>query len=285
MGRCLVPTVMFGALLVPTTAQTTLRSNPWAAVATPSTGPARSIGGYSNGCVQGAEALPRTGDGYQVARPSRNRHFGHPHLIAFIQELARSMRRDDPGVLFVGDLGQPRGGPAPSGHKSHQTGLDADLWFWYPAAASASALPAAHTEKLAPRSLVQNADQRPTRFFTPRVHTLVRRAASDPRVDRIFVHPVIKRELCTHARSERQWLRKVRPWWGHDAHFHVRLRCPDSSADCIDQAEVPAGDGCDALAWWFDAKAQADRKKGRRRYRKGMGSAASMPAPCNRMIK
>jgi len=27
------------------------------------------------------------------------------------------------------DLGQPRGGPTLSGHRSHQSGLDVDIWF------------------------------------------------------------------------------------------------------------------------------------------------------------
>ena len=54
-------------------------------------------------------------------------------------------------------------------------------------------------------------------------------AASDPVVDRIFVNPVIKRELCTHEPPGSLWLRKLRPWWGHHDHFHVRLRCPPGS--------------------------------------------------------
>ena len=32
-------------------------------------------------------------------------------------------------VFYVGDMAQPRGGPLPFGHASHQTGLDVDIWF------------------------------------------------------------------------------------------------------------------------------------------------------------
>jgi penicillin-insensitive murein endopeptidase len=51
--------------------------------------------------------------------------------------------------------------------------------------------------------------------------------------------------------AERAWLRKVRPWWGHDEHMHVRLRCPSGSPECDNQAALPEGDGCDRLGWWF----------------------------------
>jgi penicillin-insensitive murein endopeptidase len=44
----------------------------------------------------------------------------------------------------------------------------------------------------------------------------------------------------------------VRPYWEHDYHFHVRLKCPDDSPTCKHQDPVPAGDGCGKdLDWWF----------------------------------
>src|SRR5262249_51802528 len=53
------------------------------------------------------------------------------------------------------------------------------------------------------------------------------------------------------------WLRKLRPWWGHDDHFHVRLRCPTGDAECQVQEPIPPGDGCGAdLAWWFTEEAR-----------------------------
>ncbi|TPV93447.1 MAG: penicillin-insensitive murein endopeptidase [Myxococcales bacterium FL481] len=259
--------------------------NLWAAVTKPSPGPAQSIGGYSNGCIRGAQELPVVGKGYQVAKPSRQRHFGHPELIAFVQDLAQSLFEDGHGALFVGDLGQPRGGPAPNGHKSHQTGLDADLWFWAPKGADRSPLSTQRAEALAPKRIVSGGAAEPTAHFAARVPIMLRRAAEDPRVDRIFVNPGIKRELCKREPTDRAWLNKIRPWWGHDRHFHVRLRCPTSSPQCAAQNPIPRGDGCDAVAWWFDKKAQADRKKNRRRYRKGMGKAEGLPAACEALVE
>ena len=82
---------------------------------------------------------------------------------------------------------------------------------------------------------------------------LIRRAASDQRVARIFVSPTIKKALCDFEKGgNRAWLRKVRPWWGHHYHFHVRLSCPVGSAGCKNQNPPPPGDGCGAdLAYWL----------------------------------
>jgi penicillin-insensitive murein endopeptidase len=74
-------------------------------------------------------------------------------------------------------------------------------------------------------------------------------------VDRIFINPAIKKAMCESvpANGDRSWLRKLRPWWGHDEHFHVRLACPADSPDCFVQAPMPDGDGCGAeLESWLD---------------------------------
>jgi len=80
------------------------------------------------GCLRGAIALPADGPNWQVMRPSRDRAWGHPVLIAFLERLAQKL----PGEaswprLLVGDVGQPRGGPMLTGHQSHQIGLDGHL--------------------------------------------------------------------------------------------------------------------------------------------------------------
>ena len=49
---------------------------------------------------------------------------------------------------------------------------------------------------------------------------------------------------------------KVRPWYGHNDHIHVRLKCPADSPNCRKQPPVPGGDGCAAkeLDYWFSDK-------------------------------
>ena len=79
-------------------------------------------GSYAKGCLAGAAQLPETGPTWQAMRLSRNRNWGHPELIDFVEDLSRKAARQ-PGWngLYVGDLSQPRGGPMLTGHRSHQT--------------------------------------------------------------------------------------------------------------------------------------------------------------------
>jgi len=83
---------------------------------------------------------------------------------------------------------------------------------------------------------------------------ILKAAAEDPRVDRIFVAAAVKIDMCKTAGSDRNWLAKIRPLYGHNYHFHVRLKCPRGSPQCITQtpvSKVSKGDGCDkTLEWW-----------------------------------
>lgn len=223
----------------------------WAAVNTPTPAPAAAIGSYANGCLSGAVALPPEGTGYQVIRLSRGRFYGHPDLIDVLERLGQRVAGAGLGIAVVGDLSQPRGGPMPFGHASHQTGLDADIWLRL----DLPRLPRAAREDLTERSMIDPV----TRRIDPAVwseaqETLIRLAADDRRVARIFVAPGIKLALCNHDWSDRSWLRKVRPWFGHTGHLHLRLHCPnDGSIACRDQEVPPPGDGCGAeLQSWLD---------------------------------
>lgn len=248
----------------------------WSEVGAPTAGPPHIIGKYAAGCIAGATALPREGPGFQTIRLSRSRFWGHPELIAAIRALGARAQEAGFGDLYIGDLGQPRGGPMPWGHASHQIGLDADIWFDI---APKPPLPAGQREKIEPPSLVR-ADQRavdPSRWTEGHAR-LLRLAASLPGVERIFVHFAIKKRLCETAGTDRAWLRTIRPWWGHAAHFHIRLRCPRGQTDCRDQASAPPGDGCDAsLDWWF---AQLDKPVGK----PGPHREPVLPAACTEVL-
>jgi penicillin-insensitive murein endopeptidase len=127
--------------------------------------------------------------------------------------------------LYIADLAMAHGGPFTSGHRSHQTGLDADIWF------RMADRPISKWEQDAPKewALIDEPSYRmlPGRFG-PRQLNLLRLAANKPEVARIFVNPVIKAEVCKRAADE-PWVAKLRPWVGHFSHFHVRLRCPANS--------------------------------------------------------
>lgn len=221
---------------------------------------ARAIGGYSRGCLAGGAPLAVDGPNWQAMRLSRNRNWGHPALIAYLERLAGDAARRDgwPGLL-VGDLAQPRGGPMLTGHASHQIGLDADIWL---TPMPDRRLSAQEREEISATSMLKEGTLEidPARW-TEAHHRLIRRAAAYDEVARIFVHPGIKKALCDRAGADRDWLGKVRPWYGHHYHFHVRLACPDGAADCKDQAPPAAGDGCGAeLAYWLGPEPWAPPK-------------------------
>ena len=209
-------------------------------------------GFYSKGCIAGARALPLDGPDWQVMRPSRNRFWGHPALLAFVERLAARVRATTnwPGIL-IGDMAQPRGGPMITGHASHQVGLDVDVWL--------RPMPERRLSREEREGMPSQMIVRPDRLdvdaaaWSPDVMGAIEAAAKDQQVERIFVNAAIKKAICRDARGDRSWVAKVRPMWGHDYHYHVRIACPPGEAACEAQAPVPGeGDGCDAsLAHWF----------------------------------
>ena len=208
------------------------------------------VGFYSKGCLAGGEELPVNGPNWQVMRLSRNRNWGHPALIAFLTRFAPTAAEASgwPGIL-IGDMSQPRGGPMLTGHASHQIGLDVDIWL---TPMPARELSRAEREEMSATNMVREdgLDVIPG-LWTPSHLAVVRAAAQDPAVQRIFVNAAIKRAMCRVAAGE-PWMRKVRPYYSHNYHFHVRLFCPRGAESCRDQDPTPTGDGCDAsLAWWF----------------------------------
>ncbi|MBN9070630.1 MAG: penicillin-insensitive murein endopeptidase [Rhizobiales bacterium] len=215
----------------------------------------QSIGFYSKGCFVGGVELPDDGANWQSMRLSRNRHWGLPVTINMIEKLARDAAAKDgwPG-LMVGDISQPRGGPMRDGHASHQIGLDVDIWF---TPMPNRRLSISERETIKQVSMIKRGGLTVNdKVWTDSRMRLLRRAASYPEVERILVHPGIKKKLCETVTGDRSWLRKVRPFWGHDEHFHVRIGCQPGSPLCKEQAAPPPGDGCDgkALAWWFTAE-------------------------------
>ncbi|WP_374425107.1 penicillin-insensitive murein endopeptidase [Paracoccus sp. (in: a-proteobacteria)] len=223
----------------------------------PTGGQPVAIGFYSKGCVSGAVQLPETGPTWQAMRLSRKRNWGHPEMVGFLIGLSQAARQAGWQGLYIGDISQPRGGPMVSGHASHQMGLDADIWMLPPANLHLSA---AQREKLSSVSVVNRAGTALTSAWNPGHMAIIRAAARDPRVERIFVDPVVKVAMCEMEGGNRAWLRKVRPLNNHDYHFHVRLGCPAGSA-CQQQDPPPAGDGCDEAAEWIKNRIDPSRVK------------------------
>lgn len=213
-----------------------------------------AFGTYAKGCLAGGEQLAETGRTWQAMRLSRNRNWGHPDAIAFIERLSGFAARQ-PGWkgLYIGDISQPRGGPMTSGHQSHQMGLDIDIWMLPPKRLNLSRSERENLSSISVRSQNQRAVNS---NWTPQHMEIIKAAAKDRAVDRIFVTAPAKIAMCNAAKGNKKWLQKVRPLWGHHYHFHVRLKCPSGARGCKTQTPSvrelsKGGTGCDdTLNWW-----------------------------------
>jgi penicillin-insensitive murein DD-endopeptidase len=244
----------------------------------------RSIGFYSHGCLAGAKALPINGPTWQVMRLSRNRNWGHPQLIEFLERLAEKAKRVGWPGLLVGDMSQPRGGPMLTGHASHQIGLDADIWL---TPMPNHELSREEREFMSATEVVRD-DRRDVdpEVWTHQHTDLIRTAAQDAAVERIFVNAAIKKALCREAGpTDRGWLAKVRPWWGHDYHFHVRIYCPADSPQCEPQPPPQGGEGCGhELDYWFTEGVLHPAPPTEPEKPKHMMTMAALPAACRQVL-
>ncbi len=251
----------------------------------PAAMPTHVVGFYAKGCIAGAEALPINGDTWQVMRLSRNRYWGHPNLIALLKRLADKAHKDAgwPGIL-VGDMSQPRGGPMLTGHASHQVGLDADIWL---TPMPDRRLSREEREETSAVMMVRadRLDIDPS-AWTPSHLAVIRAAAQEPSVQRIFVNAAIKKALCREAKGDRSWLHKVRPMYGHDYHFHIRIKCPPGAVGCESQPEPSAGDGCSArdLAYWFKDSTIHPKPPKEPPKPKPPMTLAQLPAACRQVL-
>lgn len=238
--------------------------NAWSKLIEPTEHFAEPIGSYANGCLAGGQPLAATGTGYIDMRRHRNRFYGHPDLLTFIYDLGEHIDNMHDEQILIGDMSQARGGKMNFGHTSHRIGLDVDIWFQ------------SYAKGTAPNPMrdMQTIVNKAEGYVQPNALTLTMRdalfySAQHARVARIFVNPIIKAHLC-NSEDDTRWLQKLRPWWGHDQHFHVRLRCPDDAEHCKNQNPPPAGDGCNnSLYNWVQE--QSDLVTGRKKPKKSKG--------------
>lgn len=251
----------------------------WEQFDSPAPGNPDAVGEYTNGCLVGGQEIPPEGSGYQVVRLDRQRHYAHPVLADYLAELATKVEAAELGTMLVADVAMPRGGPFRKGHRSHQTGLDADIWLRL----DIPPLPREQRRGEYDVKAISMVDGERFRvnpdYWSAGQPELLRLAASDDRVARIFVHPAIKKALCDIEWKDRSWLRRIRPWHSHTAHLHVRLQCPAGSTDCVRQNPPPPGDGCgEELASWLPPN-----------YRKPKPGPPKTPPPlpaaCQRMLE
>jgi penicillin-insensitive murein endopeptidase len=208
-----------------------------------------AIGEYALGCLRGAQTFSGKEKGLVFSQMKRGRYWGHPDLIKLLTDAGEEFSKMNK-TLIIGDLSQSRGGPTLTGHNSHQTGLDVDIWFKMPSSDEHLSLKMLETEEMNSFSEL-GVDQ----------IKLIKYFAKDPAVERIFINSGFKKKLCMDnslSKLTAQEHHKLRAWWGHDDHIHVRLACPKDSPLCVSQKPIPEGDGCgEELNWWFTDEAKA----------------------------
>jgi penicillin-insensitive murein endopeptidase len=251
----------------------------------PAAMPTRVVGFYAKGCIAGAQALPINGETWQVMRLSRNRNWAHPDMVALLERLSAKVHKDAgwPGIL-VGDMSQSRGGPMLTGHASHQVGLDADIWL--------TPMPNRQLSRNEREEMSAVMMVRPDRLdidpnvWTPNHLYLIRDAALEPSVQRIFVNAAIKKALCREAKGDRSWLSKIRPMYGHDYHFHIRIKCPAGATECETQPAPSEEEGCNAsdLAYWFQDSVIHPKPEPEPAKPRPPITMAALPAACRQVL-
>lgn len=244
--------LLLAACLIQAQAAYVEKPNDWSRIKTPSPDIPMAVGGYANGCQFGAQILPEQGIGYYDIRRFRNRFYSQPQTIALVQAVGQYVYQRTGEAMLIGDLSQPIGGLMSYGHASHQNGLDVDIYF-----ASIKQGETPDKDHEAPSVVDKISGSMKFELWKPSYREALYAAANHPDTERIFVNSIIKHHLC-QTESDRRWLNKIRPYGGHDGHFHVRLRCPLGNELCQSQKPIPAGDGCDeGLEKWISDQREA----------------------------
>jgi len=251
----------------------------------PSVGKPLVIGYYSHGCLQGGIELPINGPHWEVMRLSRNRNWGHPKLIDFIKRFSAAAAKATgrPGIL-IGDMAQPRGGPLAFGHTSHQVGLDVDIWYM---PMPDRILTKEERENITATRVIAENDLAVNQNWTPADAIFLRTVAEQPDVERVLVNAAVKKKMCElEGKHHYAWMAKLRPWYFHRSHFHVRLKCPADSPHCRHQPPVPAGDGCGKkdMAFWFSKKTLNVKPETPRQKLEKPLTMAGLPAACQQVL-
>jgi len=213
-------------------------------------GPA-SVGSPTAGALLNGKPLPASPFWHvQVER----RAWGTPELIACLERSVAAVHEQFPHspLIHVGDLSEQQGGFL-RGHRSHQSGLDADIGFYY---RGESAWYVTATEK--------NLDRERTWW-------LVRSLITDCSVQYLFMDGLVAallREYAENVENDQAWVASlfargstqpgiIRHAWGHRTHLHLRI---------FDDAATAVGQRVQQAQAWAKAhpslaqKAESERK-------------------------
>ncbi len=200
---------MIGADLAPAFAQDQPAKQVFGHIDLPSAGPSKSYGSYAKGCQSGAVALPTEGEGFQAMRLSRNRRWGQPQLVSFIERFAQDSQKIGWPGLLIGDISPAARRSHADRPRSHQIGLDVVSG----GARCPTTIMSAQEREDTPfismldKSKFLTVDDRK---WSPLNARLVMMAASYPQVERIFVNPAIKQKLAKAGPATVTFMGKIR---------------------------------------------------------------------------
>jgi len=193
-----------------------------------------TIGHPNDGMQVRAKRLTKTKELF-VRKSSGERNYGHPALVLMLWRSASDVAKAAPGsVLLAGDLSYRDGGPI-SGHRSHQSGRDADIGF-YVVDGKGKRLPSREFVAFDAEGNAKNGGK--LHFDDERNWMLVESWAKDRRagLSHIFVSDPLKGRLLRFARSRPRFapyaeraaalLKQPEKGEDHSDHFHVRITCP-----------------------------------------------------------
>jgi penicillin-insensitive murein DD-endopeptidase len=182
----------------------------------------------------------------KVKSSSKSRTYGHPALVLMLERSAKDISKAVLGsVMVVGDLSAKAGGPI-GGHRSHQSGRDADVGF-YLRNEKGNQVVLDQFVKIDGEGKVIG--HRGVYFDDVRNWELVRSWLRDKRagISHVFVAAHVRNRLLAYARSSNarkayhddaaKLLHQPSNSAAHDDHYHVRITCPQRQKDiCTEQA-------------------------------------------------
>lgn len=183
--------------------------------------------------------------GVEVIRPERKAYYATNELTHIMDIISKMSYNLTPGYKSsIGDVSKEKGGKL-FRHKSHQMGVDADIAFYFKNKTFQGYLASAvAVNKLHPDWMYEQQ------------WTMFKKIQETGFIDRIFIHPLMKKKLCEHAIKlgelkkddtkslAAQTLRRLVPEKDHHDHYHLRVKCSSAQVRCRQMAEPRQGSGC-----------------------------------------
>lgn len=198
-----------------------------------------SVGHPNSGWQLRAKKL-RSNAHLKVRPRSQELAYGHPALVLMLRRSARDIARSVRGSkMFVGDLSKKYGGPL-SGHRSHQSGRDADVAYYM---LDKNGKPIRAKRFVTFGGDGKARDGSGLQFDDRRNWLLVQSWVRDKRagISHVFTSRALRKRLLAYAQKHKAYrkyhaeaaklLKQPKRASAHADHFHVRISCPKRQSE------------------------------------------------------